>query len=275
MSQAHRPRSVEEQSLPVESTDAPLTPAEQQLVLDNRKFAYMMANRYARVVSADPDDLEQAALLGLTRVVRKFKPERGFKFTTCAFHWIRMEISKAIHQSYGGLSVSPARRLEFNQLRQTKADLEQEFGRRPTSAEMADRLEISLDQLHQLRVLRDRSFVDYLDAPILDRDASSLSRHEVLTSALAVGCGPADSDESILAEERRQVVRASLDRSDLTDLQRDLIERYIGLNGHSPANSLRQIADERSISHQAVQQTVSRGLIKLAQDQELASWNLD
>ncbi len=245
------------------------------MVLDNRKFAYMMANRYARVVSADPDDLEQAALLGLTQAVRKFEPERGFKFTTYASHWIRMEISKAIHQSYAGLSISPARRLEFNQLGQTKADLEQEFGRRPTSAEMADRLGIGLDQLQQLRVLLDRSFVDYLDAPIHDRDANSLTKHEVLNPALTVDRGPADPDESILAEDRRQVVGASLDRNDLTDLQRDLIERYIGLNGHSPANSLRQIADERSISGQAVQQTIRRGLTKLAQDKELASWNLD
>ena len=245
------------------------------MVLDNRGFAYMIANRYARVVSADRDDLEQAALIGLTRAVRKFKPELGFRFTTYALHWIKMEISQAIYQSYPGLSMPPGRRWEFDRLRQAWFDLEREFGRRPTPAEVADRLEISLDQLHQLRVLLDRSFVDYLDAPILDRDAGSSSKHEVRAAGLATGSGLPEPDESILAEDRRQVVRASLDRNGLTDLQRDLIERYVGLNGHSPANSLRQIADERSISSQAVQQTIRRGLMKLVHDRELAAWNFD
>jgi len=65
-------------------SNARLTEAARQLVTENRGLAYAVANRYARCWPEHRDDLEGAALLGLTRAALRYDPARGFKFSTYA-----------------------------------------------------------------------------------------------------------------------------------------------------------------------------------------------
>lgn len=77
-----------------------------ELVEDNMGLAYYWANKFRG--RGDWDDLESAAMHGLTKASNHFRPELGYKFGTYATWWIRQYIQRAVEQQ---------RRAGFKQLR--------------------------------------------------------------------------------------------------------------------------------------------------------------
>ncbi len=63
----------------------------EQLVLDNMKFALKIAHEYKNY-GAPWDDIVQSAYLGLADAAKHFKRERGIRFISFAVYYIRMHI---------------------------------------------------------------------------------------------------------------------------------------------------------------------------------------
>lgn len=73
--------------------------AREKMMVHNLKLVATIANTFMR--SRRPklmavDDLFQAGVFGLNRAIEKWDPERGYKFSTYAFWWIRQSISRDI-----------------------------------------------------------------------------------------------------------------------------------------------------------------------------------
>ena len=111
-----------------------------QLIETNAAVARSMASRY-RNRGIDLDDLEQVALLGLTKAAQRFDPSAGHDFLSFAVPTVRGELRRHFRDS--GWMVRPPRRVQDLQTRisSAQAELESRLGRSPRPSEIATHLD--------------------------------------------------------------------------------------------------------------------------------------
>ena len=121
-----------------QSPDSPYA-SPSTLIETNAGVARSMASRY-RNRGIDLDDLEQVALLGLTKAAQRFDPDAGHDFLSYAVPTIRGELRR--HFRDAGWMVRPPRRVQDLQARISRAqdELEAALGRSPRPSEVAAHL---------------------------------------------------------------------------------------------------------------------------------------
>ena len=120
--------------------------AREQLVLSHLNLVRFLANKF--INRGEPlDDLIQVGNLGLIKAIDRFDPSRGLEFTTFATPTILGEIKR--HFRDKGWSVRVPRRLqELSAKINTATDeLTRELQRSPTTEELAERLETTVDEV--------------------------------------------------------------------------------------------------------------------------------
>lgn len=129
---------------------------------------------YAR--TSEPfEDLLQVAMVGLLKAIDRYEPERG-EFVAYAYPTIRGEIRRyfrdccwAVHVPRGPQDAA----LRFLKAEYRLAEL---LGRRPTMAELAEHLELDVEQVLEAKLAAHAYHSDSLDGPpaIQDVDSNTL-----------------------------------------------------------------------------------------------------
>lgn len=98
-----------------------------------RRYQWLLRNTF----SLEVEDLMQHGCMGLVRAVEKFDPERGYKFGTYAYWWIRQGVGRAL--SHEGRTIRlPIHIVEsLGTLHRRVKQLRDELGRAPTNDEIA------------------------------------------------------------------------------------------------------------------------------------------
>jgi RNA polymerase primary sigma factor len=118
-------------------------------------------------------DLIQEGNTGLMRAVDKYEYRRGFKFSTYATWWIRQAITRAIADQARTIRI-PVHMIDvLSKLRTTAKKLLHEFGREPTSEEIAQAAGVGLEEAR--RVLDMGRQPMSLDRPIGESEDASFS----------------------------------------------------------------------------------------------------
>lgn len=120
-----------------------------QMTAANLKLAFFHAKKY--LYSGEPlDDLAQEGNIGLLKAVDRYDWRRGFRFSTYATWWVRQQISRYVADKARTIRV-PVHIFEKLQRAERIAQaFETAFGREPTLAELAERVEMPS---HKLAVL--------------------------------------------------------------------------------------------------------------------------
>ena len=128
--------------------------AREHLIRANSRLVISIAKKY--IGRGVPFlDLIQEGNIGLIRAANKFNYRLGHKFSTYATWWIRQAVTRAIADQSRTSRVPVHMGDQINKLLRISHRLTQELGRKPTSEELAEALEIPTQKAEEmLRVAR-------------------------------------------------------------------------------------------------------------------------
>lgn len=123
---------------------------------------------------AEPD-LFQEGCLGLAVAVMRFDYRRGVRFATYGLYWIRAYISAATASQLGALNLPTNRAEQLRSVRRRQAELAQNLGRMPTTAELASAIGRDDRWTYELLNYRGPQSLDALDADLVGGRAEEVA----------------------------------------------------------------------------------------------------
>ena len=143
------------------------------VVVLNREIALGVAHRYHRP-GVEMEDLEQVALLGLTKAARRYRPGRGPSFSAYAFPTVAGEVKRYFRDSTW--SVRPPRGLQEAVLavRAAQTELAQQLGCAPTTSQLADVTDMEPEVIDKALVAEEGFSALSLDAPVRGADEGTI-----------------------------------------------------------------------------------------------------
>ncbi len=224
----------------------------EKLVVANLRFVISVAKQFQNQGLSFPDLINEGNV-GLVKAARKFDETRGFKFISYAVWWIRQSIIQAITDQTRIVRLPLNRVSSINKISRAIPVLQQEFGREPTDSEIADHLEVNIDDVRLANLIKRRQIS--FDVPISRDGESEFSLYDFVQT----GNIPAPDNELMRESEVSNISRAL---SKLTERESEVISMSFGLAG-TPMLSLYDIAQKYQMTPERIRQIRSRGLSKL------------
>lgn len=229
--------------------------AVQKLVEANLRFVVSYAKRY-RGCGLSFLDLINEGNIGLIEAARRYDPRKKVKFITYAVWWIRQSIIHVLSDQSGAFRLPQKQANLLYRIGKAQAALAYDLKRNPSSTEIAEKLEVDVEDVNALLQVSDENVS--LSA-VIDEE------HEFhLSDKLEQQTTPA-ADFIFVRNAMRNHVRAALD--DLDEKERRVLNLRFGLDGDDP-RTLKEIGEMMGLSRERIRQIEAQALQKLNRSQK-------
>lgn len=217
---------------------------EEELFIRFQPLAHSLAMRY-RGSGERIEDLLQVANLALVKALRRYDPERGKRFAAYAAPTILGEIRRHFRDHSWRLHMPRSLQEGTLQVERTSTELGEELGRAPTATEVAERADLTEEDVLDVYQAREAQRSMSLDMPVHRNEAESVPMIETVGTVEA----GFDAVEAQMAVE----MSSGLDEREQTVIRMRFAE---GLNQY-------EIGEALGVSQMQVSRIMRRGLAKL------------
>lgn len=226
--------------------------AKQRLVESNMRLVINIAKSY-RSKAIPIEDLIQEGAIGLMHAAERFDPEKGFRFSTYATHWIRQSIGRALDNKAKAIRIPAHISQSLRKIERIRAQLVRELGTEPTTEQLAAAIGISPKRLQTLCQASQEMLS--LDMRVGDSENTTLGN-------LLKDDNQADPETECLSGEIMEELQHIL--MELNERERRVMSYRLRMDGITDENEVRDdLARELSLSRERIRQIELQAIKKL------------
>lgn len=222
-----------------------------RLTKANLRFVVSVAKQYQNQGLSLPDLINEGNL-GLIKAAQRFDETRGFKFISYAVWWIRQSILQALAEQSRIVRLPLNKVGLTNRIQKAFSTLEQQFEREPSAEELAEMLNMDLEEVSATLGINARHVS--VDTPLSEGEDNTLL--DVLENP--------NAEKTDAELDHNQSLKTEIDRSlkTLTERQKEVICYFFGIGVDHPM-SLEDIGEKFNLTRERVRQIKDKAITKL------------
>lgn len=223
----------------------------EKLTKANLRFVVSVAKQYQNQGLSLPDLINEGNL-GLIKAAQRFDETRGFKFISYAVWWIRQSILQSLAEQSRIVRLPLNKVGLTNRIQKAYSKLEQEFEREPSTEELAEMLELDIEEVSSTLGIAGRHVS--VDTPLSEGEDNTLL--DILENTNA------DRAETNIEHNESLTQEISRSMQSLTERQKEVICFFFGIGVDHPM-SLEDIGGRFNLTRERVRQIKDKAITKL------------
>lgn len=222
----------------------------EKLIKANLRFVVSVAKQYQNQ-GLTLGDLINEGNLGLIKAAKRFDETRGFKFISYAVWWIRQSILQALAEQSRIVRLPSNIVSETGKIIKKFVQLEQDFEREPTPNEVAEALDMDIDEV--IKILRSSNKYISVDAPFSKDEDNNLLDVLIYDESNT-------PDQDLMSDSLKIEIERVL--STLNERESEVLKLYFGIN-YENSLTLEEIGERFNLTRERVRQIKEKAIRRL------------
>ncbi|NLK63410.1 MAG: RNA polymerase sigma factor RpoD/SigA [Fusobacteria bacterium] len=219
--------------------------AKNELVLSNLKLVAKIALNYDKR-GIYYLDLIQDGTIGLMKAIEKFDISKNYKLSTYATWWIKKEILKSLRERLNFIKIPGNILKDYQKIREVEQELANKKGINYKIEDVSKKTGIKVENIIKIKEIMDKNAIKSSD------DSNTLEIEDHSTEE--------EIDKNFEIRKNSLKIESLLNR--LSEIERNIIEMYFGLEGNDSKN-YREIGKELNLSSDKVRIIAKQAIQKL------------
>lgn len=230
--------------------------ARQKLITANLRFAITVAKHY-QGRGLPLEDLISEANAGLCVAAERWDVDLGYRFITYALWWMRQCITNALTNKSRTVRISQGPVNILFKMKIKEQEYYQKYGEKPTEEKLAELCKCTVSQL-QNAIFANKTYLS-LDKQMDTTDPDTPTILEAIPNP-----NIDSTDTAIIKENIKFTINKVLNSKYFTDIERDIIKKYYGLDDPTGRQLLlKDLATQYGKTSECIRQKRNKALAKM------------